>query len=142
MRDEMANRFAANVEAGGTTWQAYTADPSFDMERFKAQMTASALTALRRGLALDALAEHLGIEVTEADILAAVLPMSGPGQQQVAAQAMFDSGQLPQLCEVALPRQGGGVGRTPRRGRREARRPLERRGASAPRMAGGRPADE
>lgn len=107
MRDEMANRFAANVEAGGTTWQAYTADPSFDMERFKAQMTASALTALRRGLALDALAEHLGIEVTEADILAAVLPMAGPGQQQVAAQAMFDSGQLPQLCEVARRAKAG-----------------------------------
>lgn len=121
MRDEMANRFAANVEAGGTTWQAYTADPGFDMERFKAQMTANALTALRRGLALDALAEHLGIEVTEADILAAVLPMSGPGQQQVAAQAMFDSGQLPQLCEVA---------RRAKAGEWLARRAAEREGAA------------
>ncbi len=100
LRDQMANQFAANVEAEGTAWEAYIAEPTFSMEAFKAEMTANARTSLCRGLALDAVADHEGVELDEHDVLAALGPVAH-GNERVAAQAMLDSGQLPQLCEVA-----------------------------------------
>lgn len=100
LRDEMANRFAAGVEADGTPWDRYIAAPDFDMEGFRASMTRNAEEALRRGLALDAMADHENIQLDEDDVLAAVALVS-QGRDREAAQAMLDGGQLPQLCEVA-----------------------------------------
>lgn len=100
LRNEMANRFAENVEREGTSWETYIAAPDFSMDAFKAQMTESARTSLRRGMALDALAEHLGVVVEESDLLA-VAGQVATGYERVALDAMLNSGQLPQLCEVS-----------------------------------------
>lgn len=106
MRNQMANQFAASVEASGTPWDSYTADPSYNEEAFKASMTAQALQALRRGMVLDAVTAHEGIRLTLDDVLAA-LGSVARGRETVAAQAMLDNGQLPQLCEVALRAKAG-----------------------------------
>lgn len=100
LRNQMANQFAASVEASGTSWAAYTADPSYDEEAFKERMTQQALGSLRRGMALDAVADREGIRPDLDDILAALGPVAR-GNETAAARAMLDSGQLPQLCEVA-----------------------------------------
>ncbi|MBS5450709.1 MAG: hypothetical protein KHY83_02850 [Coriobacteriia bacterium] len=100
LRNEMANRFAENVEREGTSWETYVAAPDFSMDAFKAQMTEAARTSLRRGMALDALAAHLGVMVEESDLLA-VAGQVAAGYERVALDAMLQSGQLPQLCEVS-----------------------------------------
>ena len=106
LRNQMANQFAASVEASGSSWASYTADPAYDEEAFKASMTQQALQSLRRGMVLDAVAAHEGIRLEVDDVLAALGPVAR-GQETVAAQAMLDSGQLPQLCEVALRSKAG-----------------------------------
>lgn len=99
LAEEMANRFAENVEAGGTRWEEYVAKPGFSMEAFKRQMTEGARTSLRRGMALDALAAHLGVVVEDADLMAVASKVAA-GFERTAIDAMLQSGQLPQLCEV------------------------------------------
>lgn len=106
LRDQMANQFAANVEAGGTKWSDFIADPDFNMDEFKEAMTQAALSSLRRGMVYDAVADHEGLEVDEDDVLAAVAPMA-PGHEREAAQAMLDSGQLGQLIEVSRRAKAG-----------------------------------
>ena len=99
LREEMANRFAENVEANGTRWEDYVAGPDFSMEAFKRQMTEGARTSLRRGMALDALAARLGVVVEDADLMA-VASQVAAGFERTAIDAMLQSGQLPQLLEV------------------------------------------
>lgn len=74
--------------------------PDFDMDAFKEQMAQAALTSLRRGMALDALAARLGVRVEESDLLA-VAGQVAAGRERGALEAMLQSGQLPQLCEVS-----------------------------------------
>lgn len=100
LRNQMANQFAANMEQSGTSWAEYIARPDYDEEAFKRAMTQDAIRSLTRGLALDAMAAHEGITLDVDDIVAALGPVAR-GNEAVAAQAMLDSGQLPQLCEVA-----------------------------------------
>lgn len=106
LRDQMANQFAANVEAGGTKWEDFIADPFFNMDAFKAEVTEAAVASLRRGMVFDAVVEHEGLEITEDDVLAAVAPMAR-GHEREAAQAMLDGGQLAQLIEVTRRAKAG-----------------------------------
>ena len=97
----MANQLAAQVERSGRTWDNFTNDPEFDMNEFKQSMMANAKLSLRRGMALDCVAAHEGMTLSEEDVLALLGPVA-PGTEAIAAQAMIDNGQLPQLVEVAL----------------------------------------
>jgi hypothetical protein len=101
LREDIANAFAANVEKSGTTWKDYTAQPEFDMEEFKAQMTQNARDSLAQGLALDLVAAHEGIRLDADDVYASVAPMS-QGHGAEAVQGLIENGQLPQVLEVAL----------------------------------------
>lgn len=101
LRDEMASQLAGQVEAQGMKWEQFIAQPDFDMEEFRATMTANAEMSLRCGLAIDALAEHEGIELDLEDVYAAIGPMAR-GNEAEAARAMLDGGHLAQLIEVAL----------------------------------------
>lgn len=98
LRDKMANDFACGVVDGGTSWEEYTNAPDFDLEGFKAEMTSAALLSLRRGMALDAYADHRGIALTEAEVRDAAESVA-PGSGDEVLDGMFRSGQLPQLCE-------------------------------------------
>jgi len=101
LRDEMAAQLAGQVEAQGMKWQEFIAQPDFDMDEFKATMTYNAEMSLRCGLAIDALAEHVGIELDLEDVYAMLGPMAR-GNEAEAAAAMLDSGRMAQLLEVAL----------------------------------------
>ena len=98
LRNEMANNFAQSVENGGTPWDEYTARADYDEAEFMDAMTQAALKALRRGMALDAMADHLKLMPTEDEVLAA-LGMVAPGRETEALDGVFKSGKLPQLCE-------------------------------------------
>ena len=77
------------------------AQPGFDHEAWEADLDTQAKDALRRGLALDSLADHLDIQLDEKDISAVVSQMA-PGHEQEAYQSLLDSGQMPKMCEMAL----------------------------------------
>lgn len=97
----MANKFAENVERQGRTWDDFMAEPGFDMDEFKAAMMREAQASLRRGLALDAVVAHEGLALTEGEVLESLGGVAR-GAQAIAAQAMIDNGQLPQVIEIAL----------------------------------------
>lgn len=97
----MANQLAAQIERTGRNWDEFTSDPEFNMDEFKQNMMANAELSLRRGMALDCVAAHECMTLSEEDVLALLGPVA-PGAEAIAAQAMIDNGQLPQLVEVAL----------------------------------------
>ena len=97
----MANQLAAQIERTGRNWDEFTSDPEFNMDEFKQNMMANAELSLRRGMALDCVVAHEGLTLSEEDVLALLGPVA-PGTESIAAQAMIDNGQLPQLVEVAL----------------------------------------
>ncbi len=97
----MANQFAEQLEASGRSWDEFTRDPDFDMDQFKERMMQAASESLRQGLALDCVVEHAHLTLTQDDVLASLGGVA-PGTQAVAAQAMIDNGQLPQVVEVTL----------------------------------------
>ena len=101
LAEMMANQLAEQVERSGTRWADFIKDPEFSMDDFKANMMATAEMSLARGRALDALAAHEGVTLTEADVIEC-LGAVARGHEAEAARAMIDNGQLPQVVEVAL----------------------------------------
>jgi trigger factor len=101
MRDELVNQFIADLQAHGIDYASYVSQPDFDADAWEANMHQEARALLRRNLALDALADHLDINVTEEDIVRVVSQMA-PGQEEQMLQGMVNSGQMPKLCEAAL----------------------------------------
>lgn len=101
MRDELIAQFIGDLQRSGIDYQQYMSQPGFDAKAWEAQMAEEARKALRRGLALDSLADHLDIDLREEDIAQVVAQMA-PGHEQEALQGLLDSGQMPKMCEVAL----------------------------------------
>ena len=101
LRDELAARYAGAVEQSGQAWSDYTATPGFSLDAFKEQMTTEARASLRRGLALDAVARHFAIGLTEEDLLDYLAGVAR-GHELEAARAMYDNGQIAQFVERAL----------------------------------------
>ena len=101
MRDELMAQFAEDLQRRGIDYQRYVTQPGFDAEAWNRQMTEDARATLHRALALDALADHLDIDLEEKDIAKVVAQMA-PGHEQEAFQSLLDSGQMPKMCEVAL----------------------------------------
>ena len=101
MRDELVSQYIADLQRRGIDYQQFMSQPGFDMAAWEQEMAEEAYSALRRGLALDALAEHLDINLEEADI-AKVVSQMAPGHEQEALQGLVESGQMPKMCEVAL----------------------------------------
>lgn len=102
----VANQLAEQVERSGRKWDDFIKDPEFDMDEFKARMMENAEMSLRRGLALDCVADHAGLTLSEQDVQACLGPVAH-GAESVAVQAMIDNGQLPQVIEVALRAKAG-----------------------------------
>jgi trigger factor len=101
MRDELVSQFIAELQRQGVDYQAYLSQPGFDRDAWERSMTEEAEASLRRGIALDSLADHLDLQVTEEDVARVVAGMA-PGQEEAALRSMLDSGQMPKLCEAAL----------------------------------------
>lgn len=100
LRDSMANSFASDLVANGVDWDAYSTSPGFSMADFKTSMTMNAITSIRRGMALDALAEAVGIKLDVDDVIGAVGQIA-PGSQPDSLDDMLLTGQIPQLIEVS-----------------------------------------
>ena len=101
MRDELIAQFIGDLQRNGIDYQQYMSQPGFDAQAWENEMGEEARKALRRGLALDSLADHLDIDLREEDI-AQVVSQMAPGHEQEALQGLLDSGQMPKMCEVAL----------------------------------------
>ena len=101
MRDELLSETMQRLSMQGLTLDDVFAQPGFDRAAWEADLTQQAKDALRRGLALDSLADHLDIQLDEKDISAVVSQMA-PGHEQEAYQSLVDSGQMPKMCEMAL----------------------------------------
>lgn len=101
MEADLAAQYEADLASRGISFQELAAQPGFDMDAWKSELAEQARGSLRRGLALDALADHLDIQLTQADIAKVVARMA-PGRAQEALQGIIDSGQMPKMCEVAL----------------------------------------
>ena len=101
MRDELISQFAGELARRGIDYQQYLAQPGFDIEAWERQMTEDALAALRRGFALDSLADHLDLKIEEEDIAKIVGGMA-PGYEEAALKGLLDSGQMSKMCELAL----------------------------------------
>ncbi len=101
MRDELLAETVQRLQMQGLTLDDVFAQPGFDRDAWEAELTSQASDALRRGLALDSLADHLDIQLDEKDIAAVVTQMA-PGHEQEAYQSLLDSGQMPKMCEMAL----------------------------------------
>ncbi len=106
LREVMANDYAADIVDGGQDWDEYVARPEFDMEEFKARMTEMALTSLRRGMVLDAVAERAGVTLSEAEVRDAV-GLVARGHEDEALDGMLRTCQLPQLLESTLRIKAG-----------------------------------
>ena len=101
MRDEMTSQYMEDLAQRGVSYQQLVSQPGFDMGAWQAQIDEQARASLRRGLALDALADHLDINLDREDIVKVVSQMA-PGHEQEAYQGLVESGQMPKMCEVAL----------------------------------------
>ena len=101
MREELVAQFIEGLARQGIDYQQYLGQPGFDRQAWEDQMTAEARRSLRRGLALDSLADHLDIQLEEADI-AKVVSQMAPGREEETLRSLIDSGQMPRMCEVAL----------------------------------------
>lgn len=101
MRDELISQFLEDLQRSGLDYQQFVSQPGFDVQAWEAGMTDEAYRALRRGFALDALADHLDIQLDQADIAKVVASMA-PGHEEEALTAMVETGQMPKMCEIAL----------------------------------------
>lgn len=101
MTDELFYQFCEDLQAQGVDYLQYMAQPDFDQDAWRSRMADDARRTLARGFALDALADHLDIDLEEADIAKVVAQMA-PGRAEEALQGLIESGQMPKLCEVAL----------------------------------------
>lgn len=101
MEQDLADQYEADLAARGISFQELESQPGFDADAWRRELAEQARGSLRRGLALDALADHLDIQLTQADIAKVVARMA-PGREQEALQGIIDSGQMPKMCEVAL----------------------------------------
>lgn len=101
MRDELVSQFIEGLARQGIDYEQYLSQPGFDRQAWEDEMSKAASMSLRRGLALDSLADHLDINIDEGDI-AKVVSQMAPGREEEALQGLVESGQMPRMCEVAL----------------------------------------
>ncbi len=99
MRDELFTSFALDMQRQGVDVRSYMAQPDFDAEAFEKQMSDRAAETLRHDLALDALADHLQIEVSDADINAMVAQIA-PGREGETLRNMRESGEIERMREL------------------------------------------
>ncbi len=101
MRDELISQYIEDLHRSGIDYQQFVSQPGFDVNLWEKSMLEEADHALRRGLALDSLADHLDIQLEEADIAKVVSAMA-PGHEEEVLATMVETGQMPKMCEIAL----------------------------------------
>ena len=93
VRDTLVSGFVLDMQRQGMDARAYMSRPDFDHETFEREMAAQAEQTLRHDLALDALADHRGVEVSDDDVRQIVARMA-PGHEAETMRAMGESGEI------------------------------------------------
>lgn len=94
------------MRARGVDPQEAFGGPHFDRASWDRAIRAEAVETLRRSCALDALADHLDIDLTQQDILRAYRETE-PNADAQSIVDVLNAGQMHRLCEVALRMRAG-----------------------------------
>ena len=98
---EVLQEFLQQLQRQGTTVDAYLQARGVDFESFLADVREQADERARQSLALDAVARHLGLEVSE-DELAEEFGKSGVEDPEASLKEFRDAGRLPAVREALL----------------------------------------
>ena len=96
MSDVLLSNFVLDMQRQGMDARAYMSQPGFDHEALAKEMAAQAEKTLRHDLALDALADHLNIEVGDDDVRQIIGRMA-PGREAEMMRQMGESGEIDQI---------------------------------------------
>lgn len=96
--NEIANQFLTSLQAQGMSLDMYLQSRGATTNDFIADMREQANERARQSLALDALADHLGIEVTEEDVRAE-FERAGVGDIDSGMKDFLKEGRLPAVRE-------------------------------------------
>lgn len=86
-RDGMRRDFSNSLESRGITFEQYLEMSGVDFEQLDGDLVAQADQSVREELALEALFRQLGLEVTDADVDAALLEIAGTGEDNTESVA-------------------------------------------------------
>jgi trigger factor len=100
-RANMLQGLSASLKQQGTDLKTYLASQGMDEQQFSMQLMLQVRESLRQGFALDALAKHLKLTVTEEDYNDAISRIA-PGREQQARQEFEGSGRTYLITEAAL----------------------------------------
>ena len=98
---EVLQEFLQQLQRQGTTVDAYLQARGVDFESFLADVREQADERARQSLALDAVARHLGLEVSE-DELAEEFGKSGVEDPEASLKEFREAGRLPAVREALL----------------------------------------
>ena len=100
MRAQLTDQFTLSLANQGVDVQSYMARPDFDAEGFVQKMTDEARSQLRTSMAVDALAEHLDLPLSD-DAVNQVVSAMAPGNEAQALRELKQSGQMAQVEAMA-----------------------------------------
>lgn len=86
----------------GSSYEAYVSAPGFDKAAFEKELTDEAELSLRTSIAVDAMADHIGVMVNRRELLESVGEKTGDEDHDRAIiSLMMMTGQLPELLQVS-----------------------------------------
>lgn len=100
MRSDMLANIAEELRQNGTTLEQYVKNMGVEMQQFQMMLMMQVRETLRQSFALDALARHLKITITDEDISEALTRMT-PGNEERALLEFEESGRMYMLREFA-----------------------------------------
>jgi FKBP-type peptidyl-prolyl cis-trans isomerase (trigger factor) len=107
-RDEFMSSFSQELALHGLTIEDYAASPDFDEKQFAQEVERDSIDHLREALALDALADHRNIEVSDKNAAEQLLQGSLPAEGlQGGAQGSTPSESNDALHEISRELEGG-----------------------------------
>lgn len=96
--NDLAGQFLQQLSQQGSSLDAYLAQNNISADQFMADLNSQASDVARESLALDAMAQKLGIEVTQEDI-DAEFERSGAEDPKATQKEFLESGRMPSIRE-------------------------------------------
>ncbi|MCL2756601.1 MAG: hypothetical protein FWD43_00775 [Coriobacteriia bacterium] len=100
-RDELMANIRQQLQQNNMQFEDYLAQQGLDEQSFSMQLVFRTGVTLRQRLALDALARHMKLKLTDDDIEAALENMA-PGHKEELRQQLESNGRMYQLTETAM----------------------------------------
>ncbi len=99
--NDLVNQFMSNLQAQGQTIDSYIASQGMTAEQLIADLNLQAEDVARESLAIDALAKHLGLEVSDKDVDDAIAA-SGVEDPKATKADFEKQGKLPSIKDYVL----------------------------------------